>query len=766
MKYLLSTFLFLFVNELTGQSISVDSLESVLKNSKNEIEKINVLNTLFTEYEFIDLQKAGQYADLALQLSLKNKYDQGLAASYTHKAYLAEDTGNYKQAINYYEKSIQLYSTLCLKNADEIKYKKSLSTVVGNMGNAYHREGNYPKTLEYYFFALRIDEVTGEKENLSTQISNIGTVYYELNEFDKAIGYINRAVKLDEETGNNEGMARNLGNLSNIYILQKKYPDAILNLERALKLAGLNGNKSNISAWLGNLGQAYEGMSETLFKTNKIINSDSLLEIALNYHHRAFDLAMESGDKKAITTKYANLGFLFFKLGKRNKEISMKSENLSKAEESLKKALDLSNELGLLKEARSVEEYLADLYSHTGNFKDAFIHYKNFVLLRDSVYNESNMKRTIVAEVNFDYEKKKAVEDAKHDAELKRKEDLAKADKKRQQLIIISVSTGLIFIVIFFIILFNRFRIIRKQKNIIQNQKELVDEKNKEILDSINYARRLQEAILPPQKLVKEYLTDSFILYKPKDIVAGDFYWMETIQSSASSSQPAVGSQQLTANSRIQEKQQTADRELPTADCQLILFAAADCTGHGVPGAMVSVVCSNALNRTVKEFGITVAGEILNKVRELVMETFAKSESEVKDGMDISLCVLDLSKKELLWSGANNPLWIIRKNKNEIEEIKPDKQPIGRYADPHPFTTHNISLTSGDSIYIFTDGFADQFGGEKGKKFKASGMKELFLSIKNQPMENQRVLINNAFEKWKGSLEQIDDVCVIGVKIQ
>jgi serine phosphatase RsbU (regulator of sigma subunit) len=277
-----------------------------------------------------------------------------------------------------------------------------------------------------------------------------------------------------------------------------------------------------------------------------------------------------------------------------------------------------------------------------------------------------------------------------------------------------------------------------KSLNEVEQQKSIIEEKNHEILDSISYAKRIQTAILPPPKLVKEHIDKSFILYKPKDIVAGDFYWMEPQENH-------------------------------------VLFAAADCTGHGVPGAMVSVICNNGLNRAVREFGLTDPGEILDKTRELVIEEFEKSEEEVKDGMDIALCSLevssgvrqltDVSRTHLKYAGAHNPLWIIRKGAREIEEIKADKQPIGKFGKAVPFRTNEIELQAGDTFYIFSDGFADQFGGEKGKKFKAKNFKELLLSIQDKSMEKQVSLIDAAFEKWKGNLEQLDDVCIIGVRV-
>jgi serine phosphatase RsbU (regulator of sigma subunit) len=308
--------------------------------------------------------------------------------------------------------------------------------------------------------------------------------------------------------------------------------------------------------------------------------------------------------------------------------------------------------------------------------------------------------------------------------------------------------------------MYNRFKVTQKQKSIIEiqkteverqreyaeeqqyiaeQQKHLVEEKNKEILDSINYAKRIQEAILPSKDSLVENLKNGFVLYKPKDIVAGDFYWLERVGD-------------------------------------MVYFAAADCTGHGVPGALVSVVCSNALTKALLEEEISESGKILDRARELVIEKFSKSGSDVKDGMDISLCRLDIKNLKLQWSGANNPLWIVRKSKNniangspeasvELLETKPDKQPIGKYAEAKPFTTHNLDLDSGDCIYIFTDGYSDQFGGNDGKKFKAASLKKLLLSLQDQSMDEQKTIIHQTFEDWRGTLEQVDDVCVIGVKI-
>jgi serine phosphatase RsbU (regulator of sigma subunit) len=289
-----------------------------------------------------------------------------------------------------------------------------------------------------------------------------------------------------------------------------------------------------------------------------------------------------------------------------------------------------------------------------------------------------------------------------------------------------------IFIVIIFALLFFAFFYFKsinlRFEEILSFKNNEISLKNKEIIDSINYAKRIQNAIIPSAKVVNEALPDSFILYKPKDIVAGDFYWIEDQKD-------------------------------------LVLFAAADCTGHGVPGAMVSVVCHNALNRAVREFGKTEPAEILNTTRHLVVEQFEKSEDEVKDGMDIALCAWNKRTNELQFAGANNSLWVIRTGAKEVEEVKADKQPIGLYAKEKPFSGHRLQLDNNDRLYIFTDGYADQFGGSAGKKYKTKLLKNLLLKTANLSMKDQIREVDKEFESWRGGLEQVDDVCIIGLRV-
>ena len=268
-----------------------------------------------------------------------------------------------------------------------------------------------------------------------------------------------------------------------------------------------------------------------------------------------------------------------------------------------------------------------------------------------------------------------------------------------------------------------------RQKEEIEHQSEKLEELYKDITASIRYAKRLQDSILPQEQYIKQMLPNSFVLFKPKDIVSGDFYWF----------------------------QDTEDK---------IVFAAVDCTGHGVPGAFMSLIGANALSRIVAENKITKPSIILDELNRLSSEALNKSTegNEVRDGMDAALCTIDKKTKLLEYAGANNPLYLIRDG--EVMQVKADKFAIASFVPgEHHYTNHEIQLQSGDVIYLFSDGYADQFGGERGKKFMYKRFRNLLLEIKDKPIEEQKKILNDTIEEWRGIHEQVDDILIIGVKI-
>jgi serine phosphatase RsbU (regulator of sigma subunit) len=260
----------------------------------------------------------------------------------------------------------------------------------------------------------------------------------------------------------------------------------------------------------------------------------------------------------------------------------------------------------------------------------------------------------------------------------------------------------------------------------IDDQRKQLEKRNHEILDSITYAKRIQTGLLPSQRLIESLLSDSFVLYVPKHIVSGDFYYLGSEHGQ-------------------------------------IIIAVGDCTGHGVPGAFVSGICLGALQRTIKGFGKTKPSEILDRLNEIVSEMFSSSEMDIRDGMDISICSIDLQGKMLQFAGANNSLFYIRDG--NINEVKADRQSICKNSEVKPFNNNEIEIQEGDCIYMFSDGFIDQFGGPKRKKFMLSRLKKLLVDIHHKPMTAQKFILQEALDNWKEGTDQVDDICVFGARL-
>lgn len=575
--------------------------------------------------------------------------------------------------------------------------KVYLVSALNILGASCSIQGDNVRGIEYFTRSLKIAEEIKDYKSMMNSYNNIGVIYYEQRNNEKAVEYYELSLKLAEKLNKKSAIAFALGNLGNVYNGLRQYDKALAAQNRCLKLTEEIGDKEGNANALHSLGVIYNDMED--------------YEKAIDYNTKAFKAYEELGDLQGISNTLTFIGIAYDRTNQTQKAI-----------ENLKKSLEISKKSGFVASVRETSQFLYEIYKKEGKVKDALEMHELYITMRDSIANEESQQIVMQKEMQYNFDKQKALDKKEQEKQLA----ISIEQGKKQKIISYSIAVGLILVILFALFVFNRLRLTKKQKEIIELQKDLVEEKQAEILASINYAKRLQDAILPPENFVKKHLPNSFIFYKPKDIVAGDFYWMEVINNN-------------------------------------ILFAVADCTGHGVPGAMVSVVCSNALNRAVFEFGITEPGKILDKTRDLVLETFSKSDTDVKDGMDISLVSINKNSEEIKWAGANSPLWYT--NENEILEIKANKQPIGKTEHYSPFITHTIQLKKGNAIFMLSDGFADQFGGEKGKKFKYKPLKEILLQNSNLSPEKQLQQLEFAFEKWKSNLEQVDDVCVIGIRV-
>ncbi len=698
-------------NHIRIAASRIDSLKTALKTAK-DTNKVKYLNLLSWEVKDQNVDSSIALSKQALMLSEKLSFKKGIAQSYHQIGLGFYFKGNYDYALQYYKNCITACERIESfgKSNNEILNLKSKT--LGYIGLVYSNKGNILKALDYYFTAIKIDEKTGNKTGIARHSGNIGIIYFQRNNIAKAKEYYLRALQLAEETGYKLLQANTYGNLGLLYADQNDKFNALDYYYRALKMADEEGYKQLQANTLGNIGDLYK--------------KKGALGKAQDHYFVALKIKHELGDMREIAITLKSIAEIY----------SLRRED-KLAEKYFLRASVLADSLEIYSMITDIHNELSRFYSEKKDYKNAYFHYVAAIESKDSVDNEQKQKEIIRKEMEFEYAKKAAADSIKNQEEKKviaaqvlvRDEQLKSASIQRYALF-----GGLALMLVFGGFMFSRYKITQRQKKIIEVQKADVDEKNKEIMDSITYAKRLQEAILPSIDSVKKYLPDSFVYYKPKDIVAGDFYYFE--------------------NSLLDEN--------------LFFLAAADCTGHGVPGALVSVVCSNALNRCVKELRLTDSGKILDSTRDLVLETFTKNNQEVRDGMDISFCTISIQKDKnkktkLNWSGANNPLWYIQDG--ELKEISATKQPIGKTENPKPFISHVVELNKGDMFYLFTDGYADQFGGEKRKKFKYKPLKELLLEIHKLHPEEQHAILSQRFNEWCGDLEQVDDVCIVGVRI-
>lgn len=709
-----SAFIFAFLISLLTFSSSateefkIDSLFQVFSESKIDTTRINTLNNLAFAFRANDPDTALYFATQAKLLAQKINYKIGVADGTLWQGLANYNLGQFDEALELLKKSIVLNDALLKISPPNLQGKRLINKTIAyaNTGMIYFSKGNYPEALNNQYKALQLAEKIQYKKGIAIASSNIGFVYQQQGNLDAALTNFLSALKLMIAIGDKRGIANTYTNIGGVYHAEDKYEEALKNYLYSLKIKQEINDMQGMAATYNNLGNLY-------FEQDKY-------EEALKNLLACLKISEEIDNKTGITISCNNIGNIYFKL-KKNKEAYFYYY----------KALAVAQEINSLDDIKQSYESLAAIDSVEHKFESALKNYKLFVTYRDSLFNEENTKKMVQSQMQFDFDKRETI--AK--AEQEKKDALAKKEIEAQKLVRNGLIAGFILALLIAIGIYRSLQQNRRAKQIITEQKTEVEAKNKEILSSIEYAKRLQNAILPTAKLVKEYIQDSFIFYRPKDIVAGDFYWFYPSKNSLNES--------------------------------IVLIAAADCTGHGVPGAMVSVVCANALNKAVKELNLSEPGKILDAVSNFVEETFVQKDSthedDVQDGMDISLCSLNLTTLRLQWSGANLPLLIV--HEAGVEELKPDKQPIGLYLNRRPFTTRHHQLKRGTMLYLFSDGYADQFGGADGKKLLKKNLKQYFSNIASLPVEVQLTELAFHFENWKGNNSQVDDVCVIGLHI-
>ncbi|MBI3502852.1 MAG: tetratricopeptide repeat protein [Bacteroidetes bacterium] len=681
------------------QLSKVDSLQQLILTAKEDTDKVNAQNSLSKYYlELGNYSQAMKVASDAKALAEKINFRKGKANALNNTGKIFWSQGNYADALKNHLQA--------LKIREEIGDKKGAASSYGNIGNIYQSQGNYPEAINNYLKALKVFEELDDKRLIAATQNNIGLVYWSQQNYAEALNYYNQSLKIRKEINDKPGIATSCNNIGLIFYDQHNYSDALKNHLLALKLREETGDKKGIADSYNNIGIIYE-------KQKKY--SDALAS-----HFKALSIRQEIGDKKGIASSHINIGNVF-----------ATEKKIGIAREHLNKALELSKEIGAKEYIKDSFAGLALADSAEKNFEGAFNDYKRYVAYRDSLVNEEITKKTVQAQMNYEFEKKQAEEKL----EQERKDAIAKRERERELMIrnFFIAASVLMLALVFFIYRGYRSKqkaniIITQQKEEVERQKEIIQEKNQGITDSINYAQRIQRALFASDALLQKNFPGYFIFFKPKDIVSGDFYW-------------------------------AAEKD------NRFYLAVCDSTGHGVPGAFMSLLNISYLNEAVNEKSNTHPHEIFNHVRQRLIENI--SSEGAQDGMDgILLCCSKEEGIKIEYAAANNAPVLVRDGK--ISELETDNMSVGLSERKNSFTHRVVPSTINrqpSTLYLYTDGFADQFGGERGKKFKYKQLNEKLISLNHLTLTEQKKELEKTFDEWKGNLEQVDDVLVIGIRI-
>ena len=621
------------------------------------------------------------------------------------------------------KKRIYLQTVLKLAQAEKKQY--DVGQAYNSLGLNEEESGNYKEALQYFQNAVEVFEKLRDVKEAANNEVCIGVIHWYLGNLSKALEYYEKAYEKHKKLKNKLGQARSLGNMAIIYDDMKQKEKALATYEKALPIFIELNDSTAIASCYDNMGLVYKALRQ--FKE------------AEGYMKTALNIRSINKDEGGICASYINLGDLSLAQRKFREAIDYSSKSLEMAR-SIKSPIDIKFSFYNL--------YTA--YRGLNQFEKAFDYIEKYMEIKDSIAGESKARQINELETKYKTEKKE-----REIIEMKRKkeiDDRNRAEKekehaeerKRQRLNNIMLIIVAVFIAILAIFMYWRFREKRKtaqllearnqeiehQKLLVENANNELELKNRDITDSIVYASRIQDAIFPPADYIQSLLPQSFILFRPKDIVSGDFYWMD-------------------------EK----DDDL--------YFAVVDCTGHGVPGAFMSIVGFSLLKQAIHEHKKVTPAQILDQVNINLSETLRQNgiNAEVKDGMDITLFKWNKKSNTYEFAAANHHVYII--SNGELKSVSGDKQPIGAFMGNHikGFTNHHLDLNKGDMLYLFTDGYADQFGGPRNKKFKYKQMEELITTLAHMPLEDQKVELATTIVNWQGEFEQNDDICIMGIRI-
>lgn len=736
-KWLLGCVFFMFCafSELHAQLPHVDSLKKALSlHPAEDTARMELLIKICRAHviETNDMDQLDYYNSLLFPLSQKLKSYRGQAYSYLYKGINSRIHSDYPQAKIHFNHSLMIYKSL-----DD---KLGISSCLINMGLVEDRIGNYPKAISYASEAAKLRSELGDVRGTASALNNLALSYGNLGDYKKSMEYYFKSLKLRESVHDKLGMSNSYLNIGDSYLMQGKLDESEKFLYKALPLKKEVGDKE---------GEAYVYANLAFAATNR-----KNFKRALVMHLKALKLREEMNDRQNINQTHNFIGVNYQMQGKYNEALPyflrakasssqlgdnvtwIESDNgagkcyeakgdLSQALSNYKEALQLAKETNCRPGEKDALSNLASVYERMKDFKQSLFYQRAYTQLKDSMLNEASNKQA--AELNTRYETDKK---EKEILLLTKDQQLKDKTLKQQQLVRTGLIIGLGLFLALSFLLFNRYRYKQKANLELKQQKQEITEKNLQITDSIDYAKTIQEAILPDAEKLRSCFDQYFILYKPKAIVSGDFYWI----------------------TKKEEK---------------IICAVADCTGHGVPGAFMSLLGHNILENVVQRNTSVNPGAILTTLNQEIVNRFAKEKQQetVKHAMDIAIISIDPVHQKLEYAGARNSMYLVRDK--SLVEIKADKMSTGIVHADHSevaYTNHEHKFQKGEMIYLFSDGFPDQKGGVEKKKFFYQPFKDLLASISVLPVEEQKQRLDKTIMDWMRQGEQIDDILVMGIR--
>ncbi len=777
-KRIFLTFCTIFFSIHTFADQVSDSLYQSIKTCKNDTDKVYLMCKLSYALTNINNDTAISWINKAYDLANKINNPLAISKALSIKGIIYEYQGKYDDALKLHLQ--------CLKILIPLKDTVNIASSLNSIAIVYDYKGDYPKSLEYHFKSLNLSKQIKNKKRISASYLNIGLIYYYLGVFDKALKYTFNGLKLAEESSDQQSVSDFLNNLGLIYEKRSDYPKALEYFNRSLAIFEKAKDKSSIADSYNNLGLIYFRMEQydsslvyfnkSILIKNEIGNPIGVAQAtgnmglvykargeykkALDAFNNSIEIQQKLGEQNGVLNNYINLGQLFFK-----------TKEYKKSLEYFEKALELAKQIGSNELLIDTYQGLSNLYKETSDFEKAYKYQLLFQQLNDSLYNSDNNRKIIQLEFDYNFEKQQQ----QIESIRKQKEIALAAEFQRQKTFRNSLITGIGMLLLLTLAIFKSYRQKKKanktlslqkyqieeqneelkqqkeeiatQRDLVITQKEKIELIHHELTDSIHYAKRIQSAVLPTFNIFEKSGLEYFVIFKPRNIVSGDFYWATEVNN-------------------------------------VLIFCVADCTGHGVPGAFMSMLGISLLNELVKKERITNAAQILHHLRQNIINSLQQHgvSGEQKDGMDIALCVLNTETLNMQFAGANNPVYIVRKSKVEnykaaenkelsdfinfqLDELKGDKMPIAIYERMDSFTNKEIQLNKGDIVYLFSDGYADQFGGSKGRKFMYKRFKENLLMNSQKTMKEQKEILDKTIKEWIGNGEQVDDITIVGIKI-